>query len=312
MPRPAARSTSMRPSCASMILRTIARPRPEPCGLVVKNGLKIRSVRSGGMPGPLSRDFDHDHRRRRGSSPPHRLVLGGRARPRDRRRRPRRSSASNALVRRLVNSWRSWCGSPWIGGSIRSAASTSTLDIAARHLAVGQRDRVAAARRRATMRSTCSRIGRTNSSTSRTMALAILASLMMSVSSDCASWESGSCRSRRPAITSMPASGFFTSCAMAAAISPSAASRSRSRSRSSSCSTRVRSLKNSVAPIDAPSVVADVRQRVADHLARFLQPQLGAVGQVRQARTRWRGCGRRPVGPSAPPRTDGPCRSAGP
>ena len=36
------------------------------------------------------------------------------------------------------------------------------------------------------------------------------------------------------------------------AISPSAASRSRSRSRSSSCSTRVRSLKNSVAPVMRP------------------------------------------------------------
>ena len=36
---------SIRPSCASTIFRTIASPRPEPCGLVVKNGLKIRSVR---------------------------------------------------------------------------------------------------------------------------------------------------------------------------------------------------------------------------------------------------------------------------
>ena len=36
--------TSIRPSCASTILRTIASPRPEPCGLVVKNGLKILSI----------------------------------------------------------------------------------------------------------------------------------------------------------------------------------------------------------------------------------------------------------------------------
>ena len=36
---PARVVTSMRPSCASTILRTMARPRPEPCGLVVKNGL---------------------------------------------------------------------------------------------------------------------------------------------------------------------------------------------------------------------------------------------------------------------------------
>src|SRR5207248_6721432 len=45
---------SMRPSCASTIFLTIARPRPEPCGFVVKNGLKIRSVSSGGTPGPSS------------------------------------------------------------------------------------------------------------------------------------------------------------------------------------------------------------------------------------------------------------------
>src|SRR5262249_1021691 len=46
--------TSIWPSCASTIFLTIASPSPEPCGLVVKNGLKIRSVRSGGTPGPLS------------------------------------------------------------------------------------------------------------------------------------------------------------------------------------------------------------------------------------------------------------------
>ena len=80
----------------------------------------------------------------------------------------------------------------------------------------------------------------------------------------------------------MPASGFLISCAITAAISPSAASRSRSRSRSSICSTWVRSLKNSAAPIVSPSLVADERQRVADHLVGGLQAQLGAVGQRRQ------------------------------
>ena len=77
----------------------------------------------------------------------------------------------------------------------------------------------------------------------------------MSASSDCASGESGTWRRSRPAITSMPASGFFSSCAMPAAISPSDASRSRSRSRSSSCSTCVRSLKNITAPIALAVVV---------------------------------------------------------
>ena len=80
----------------------------------------------------------------------------------------------------------------------------------------------------------------------------------------------------------MPASGFFTSCAMAAAISPSVASRSRRRSRSSSCSTRVRSLNSSIAPVSWPLAVADDAQRVADHLARGLQAQLGAVRQAAQ------------------------------
>ena len=54
-PRPGAETASIRPSCASTTLRTIARPRPVPCGFVVKNGLKIRSRSSGAIPGPLSR-----------------------------------------------------------------------------------------------------------------------------------------------------------------------------------------------------------------------------------------------------------------
>ena len=51
---PSSTPTSMRPSCASTIFRTIASPSPEPCGLVVKNGLKILSTTSAGIPGPLS------------------------------------------------------------------------------------------------------------------------------------------------------------------------------------------------------------------------------------------------------------------
>ena len=103
---------------------------------------------------------------------------------------------------------------------------------------------------------------------------------MMSVRIDCASGESGTFRRSSPAITSMPASGFFSSWAMPAAISPSAARRSRRRSRSSSCSTRVRSLKNSAAPVTDPSDVRTMRQRVADHLAGRLQPHLRAIRQV--------------------------------
>src|SRR5438034_6294121 len=54
VPPPARALTSIRPSWASTILRTIASPSPEPCGFVVKNGLKIRSITSGGTPGPVS------------------------------------------------------------------------------------------------------------------------------------------------------------------------------------------------------------------------------------------------------------------
>jgi len=38
VPWPAPDATSMRPSCASTIFRTMASPSPEPCGLVVKTG----------------------------------------------------------------------------------------------------------------------------------------------------------------------------------------------------------------------------------------------------------------------------------
>ena len=41
---------------------------------------------------------------------------------------------------------------------------------------------------------------------------------------------------------------------------------------------------------DLAVLVLDLRERVADHFARALQPQLGAVGQMRQDRTRRRRC----------------------
>ena len=50
----------MRPSCASTTLRTIASPSPDPCGLVVKNALKIRSRSSLRHAGPVVGDFDDD------------------------------------------------------------------------------------------------------------------------------------------------------------------------------------------------------------------------------------------------------------
>ena len=53
-PPPARGLTSIRPSWALMILRTIASPSPDPLGLVVKNGLNNWSVTSTGTPGPSS------------------------------------------------------------------------------------------------------------------------------------------------------------------------------------------------------------------------------------------------------------------
>ena len=245
VPPPMRGATSIRPSCASTILRTMARPRPEPCGLVVKNGLKMRSTSSAGSPGPSSSTVTTTASAACPStpSPPSSSRL---TRWPAIHTCPSPPSASNALVTRLVNSWRSWYWSPCMSGTSSASEVDTTTD---------PRDTLVSAIVMALWRispsetrSTCRRIGRTNSSTSSTMALAILASLMMSLRMACASAESGSWRLSSPAITSMPASGFLTSCAIAAAISPSAARRSRSRSRSSICSTRVRSLKKSAAP----------------------------------------------------------------
>src|SRR6266481_4248602 len=54
VPVSGALTTSIRPSWASTIFLTIASPSPVPVTLVVKNGLKMRSVNSAGMPGPSS------------------------------------------------------------------------------------------------------------------------------------------------------------------------------------------------------------------------------------------------------------------
>src|SRR5262249_13946523 len=55
VPRPGSLATSIVPAWASTILREIAMPSPVPFSFVVKNGLKMRSSLSGGMPHPLSR-----------------------------------------------------------------------------------------------------------------------------------------------------------------------------------------------------------------------------------------------------------------
>ena len=95
--------TSIRPSWATTIFLTIARPRPEPCGLVVKNGVKIRSVRSLGTPGPLSATSTMTIGVDAGFSP---TTVGSSSRaPTEAVMAiaPRPSIASNALVSRFVN-----------------------------------------------------------------------------------------------------------------------------------------------------------------------------------------------------------------
>src|SRR4029077_11642856 len=54
VPASAALFTSIRPSWASTIFRTMASPRPVPVTFVVKKGLKILSATSAVMPGPSS------------------------------------------------------------------------------------------------------------------------------------------------------------------------------------------------------------------------------------------------------------------
>src|SRR3989442_1736684 len=54
-PPPSRLSAVIAPPCASANSRAMARPRPEPCSLVVKNGVKIAARAAGGGAGPPSR-----------------------------------------------------------------------------------------------------------------------------------------------------------------------------------------------------------------------------------------------------------------
>ena len=84
---------------AATIFRTMARPRPEPCGLVVKNGLKMRSVMSDGIPGPSSETVNSTASGRSSCSEGSSLAR--------RRTTPRPPSASRALMSRFVTTWHS-------------------------------------------------------------------------------------------------------------------------------------------------------------------------------------------------------------
>jgi hypothetical protein len=86
-----------------------------------------------------------------------------------------------------------------------------------------------------------------------------------------------------PAITSMPASGFFTSCAIAAAISPQ-------RRQAIAQALALFELLDASQVLEeerradvAPARVLDVRQRVADHLLGVLEPHLARLGRCERS-----------------------------
>src|SRR5206468_9102241 len=94
--------TSIRPSCASTILLTIASPSPDPCGLVVKNGSKILSVSSVEIPGPSSATSTTISGMS-GCGPGNAGSSSGMVVTAVIERCPLPPSASNALATRLVN-----------------------------------------------------------------------------------------------------------------------------------------------------------------------------------------------------------------
>ena len=109
--RSGAFSAQIRPSCSRTMPSEIDSPNPvpDPVGLVVKNGLKIRSMRFGGMPRPGVFDFDPD--RVAVAAGAHGEPLGVRCRC---------SIACSALVMRFRNTCCSWCASAIVSGSASS------------------------------------------------------------------------------------------------------------------------------------------------------------------------------------------------
>ena len=111
-------SAQMRPSCSRTMPSEIESPRPvpEPVGLVVKKGLKIRSIRFAGIPPPVS-------------SISMRMVS-----PLRRVRTVRRwwwpsrcSIACSALVMRLRNTCWSWCASAIVSGNDSSYSRRTSM-----------------------------------------------------------------------------------------------------------------------------------------------------------------------------------------
>ena len=167
--------------------------------LVVKNGLKIRSLRSAGTPGPSSATSTTT------------VGVGGCVAG-ERRVRLDRARAPRVIVMRALAVERLERVGDQVGEHLaqlmvialdhrqaRRARPASTVDVAARRLRSRPACTACCSTSARSVRSTCSRTGRTNSSISTTIALASFASLMMSASSDCASVESGTWRrSSRP------------------------------------------------------------------------------------------------------------------
>ena len=88
-------------------------PVPRPGALVVKNGSKIRSRTSGGIPPPVSLTSITSHSVAAGW--PGSRPTSSRRRDRRKRSAPPSGIASRALTARLVNTCRSWLGSALTG-----------------------------------------------------------------------------------------------------------------------------------------------------------------------------------------------------
>ena len=132
--------------------------------------------------------------------------------------------------------------------------------------------------------STCSRIGRTNSSASCTIWFAIFASLMMSFSIDCASGESATAAWRFSS-----AGHDFDARERVLHFVRDGGRHLAERDEPIAQALALFELLDLRQVLEeqrdagrAAALVAHVRQRVADDLAGRLQPQLGAVGQVAQ------------------------------
>src|SRR5439155_11573824 len=214
-PPPGRSPTTIRPPCASTISLATARPRPVPRGRVVKKGSKMRSRSSCGTPGPES-------------------VTASSTAPSFTRApsviSPPRGTASAALARSPRRTWQRRSGSAQAGGSAGDSSRANRTCLAVSSSAASRRARSKSSPGDTDRGSTWSGRAKARSEFTRFASRSI--SAMMKADARSASASAGVFASARPwAAERMTASGFRTSCAIAAASCPSAASFSLCASR---------------------------------------------------------------------------------